>query len=330
MSQQRIRLNFGSSVLNLPKEILLDNLPMASEFSLKVLILAASDEKLLSDYDSCIDEIAKKLNRAKSDILRAVVFWRNAGVLELEDAKDDQKPSVKKTSKHLLTSVLPGYTESEAADIIASSGELKDVIALAQEMLGKVFTPADASVVVGMYDHLGLPSDYIVTLIAYCKENGKNSMRYVEKTAVNLFDEGISTTEALSAYIKRREEIDSDISGVRRLIGAQSRELTSKEKKLFTLWIEEWEYGYEVIKKAYEITIDKINEPSTAYMNKILENWHDAGLRSAEDIEASLEAYKQKKLELSAGKKSDGKQSGFETDEFFEAALARSYKRSQN
>jgi DNA replication protein DnaD len=50
-------------------------------------------------------------------------------------------------------------------------------------------------------------------------------------------------------------------------------------------------------------------------MAKILDNWHTNGIKTAEDVEKSLESYQAKqKLSMST----------FDTDDFFEAALKRS------
>ena len=150
----------------------------------------------------------------------------------------------------------------------------------------------DVSVIVTLYDYLGLGGDYIATLIAYLKQNGKKSLRYIERTALSLFDEGVDTLDALNAYIKHKEDSAENFSKIRRLIGASSRELTSREKKAFACWLDEWGFEFDVINRAYEITVDKINEPSVAYMNRVLENWHNSGLNTLEAVEVSLEAYK--------------------------------------
>ena len=48
-------------------------------------------------------------------------------------------------------------------------------------------------------------------------------------------------------------------------------------------------------------------------------------------VEASLENYKKKKAEAAHGTESEkGDESGFQTDEFFEAALRRSYRGAGN
>ena len=92
----------------------------------------------------------------------------------------------------------------------------------------------------------------------------------------------------------------------------KTRELTTKEKKFITTWVGEFGYGIDVIKKAYEMTVDAIHEPSPAYANAIIERWHKEGLADL----AAIEAAQSDKLP------SEG---SFDTDDFFEAALKRSF-----
>ena len=63
-------------------------------------------------------------------------------------------------------------------------------------------------------------------------------------------------------------------------------------------------------------------------MNKVLQNWHDAGYQTLDEVTKALERYKTEK-EQAAEIKSAGKRS-FDTDEFFELALKRSYEKIEN
>ena len=76
--------------------------------------------------------------------------------------------------------------------------------------------------------------------------------------------------------------------------------------------------SYELLSKAYDITVEKTGKLSYAYMAKILDNWHSSGIKTAEDVEKSLESYKNKqKISMST----------FDADDFFEAALERSNRK---
>ncbi len=323
---KKLKIEYGGSVLSLPRENLITALSQANEFHLKVLILAASDDMLRLDYEACGAELCRRLDCTPSALSKAMKFWSDAGVMQIVEAGTLTAPasaesgSSPRATKLLPSPTLPDYSEGQAADVIEKSPELSGIIEMCQQLVGKLFTPAETAIVVGMFDHLRLDGEYIVTLVAYCKDNGKTSLRYIEKTALSLYDEGVDSTEKLEAYIKRKERREDDLSKIRTLIGAGARQFTSKEKKTFECWLDEWQFDMDVITRAFEVTVDKINEPSLPYMNRVLENWQKSGLNTIEAVESSLEMYKKNKAEAAS------KNSGFETDEFFEAALKRSDK----
>ena len=122
----------------------------------------------------------------------------------------------------------------------------------------------------------------------------------------------------LEKYIKDRESFKSVETKLRQVFGLGERSLSSREKENFERWTIEWQFGIDVIKKAYEITVDKISKPSVPYVNKILSNWQSKGYKTVDDVEGAIEAYREKKNESEA--------SGFDTNEFFELAIKRAYK----
>ena len=75
-------------------------------------------------------------------------------------------------------------------------------------------------------------------------------------------------------------------------------------------------YGFDIIQMAYEITVNATTKPSIAYANTILERWYNEGYKTTKEIEQSIADYRRKKATGS---------SSFEVDDFFEAALQRTY-----
>ena len=79
-------------------------------------------------------------------------------------------------------------------------------------------------------------------------------------------------------------------------------------------------YGIDIVRRAYDITISATNTPSPAYANAILARWNSEGLRTAQEIDARLEQEATEK-----GNAGTTLGNSFDTDDFFEAALKRTY-----
>ena len=104
---------------------------------------------------------------------------------------------------------------------------------------------------------------------------------------------------------------------LRDLFGIGKRALIKRERDAFFRWVSEWEMPLDVITRAYEITVGATGEPSVPYTNAILEKWHAEGLTTLEAVEVA-----EAERTPAPAKNTMG---NFDTDDFFEAALKRSY-----
>jgi DnaD/phage-associated family protein len=315
-----IYFKYGKEVAVLPAAVI-SKIDRATKKDIKVLLALASLPGAAANFDSSQSELARVCGCTETELAAAVAFWRGAGVIETEEqieavaaesaVADPEKVAERASKKLERADALPNYTTEELANLLEQRREITQLIDECQNALGKMFNTHEINTVLGLNDYLGLDEQYIVLLVEYCAKLGKKSLRYVEKKAFGLVDEGVTSVDALIAYIDRTERMASLEGQIRSLFGMKDRELSTKEKKFFEKWVGKFGYGIEVIKKAYEITVDAIHEPSPAYTNAVLERWKNDGLDTIEQIEAA------------ESQKLPGEGS-FDTDDFFEAALRRS------
>lgn len=306
------KINYGSSVMVIPKEAVLKKLPTAGEAELKFLLMFLACDSDIKDYEAICEEMTKKVSLTRAELDSALAFWRGAEIIT--EANKLHK-SDKKVSKH---ATLPSYTGEELSRIIDENG-LSTVIDECQRLLGKVFNVTEVNRIASLNSYLGLSSDFILMLFVYCSEQGKLSLKYIEKTAYELYDKGVDSLEKLEEYIKVQEQKHSLESKLRTLFGWGERSLTPSEKKHISQWNDEFSYDIEIITEAYNITVNNTNKFSLPYMSKILSNWYSKGFKSLLDVKSAVEAYEKEKNE----KKNEPKDS-FDADEFFELALKRS------
>lgn len=318
--------NYGQSVLVLPASALEAN---ATATQLRVLLWLASDATL-SDKPS---QLAKLADCTAAEAKAALDFWQTAGVLT-GTGESPEKPTAAKTTpvksangaeKKPRLEQTPQYTTAELADMMEERDSLRCLIDAASNVLGKVIQKvSDIRILAAFVDYYGYEEEYVLLLLKYCKEKkGKATLGWIEKFALGLRDDyGIETTEELERWIRNDERVHSLEGKVRRMFGIKDRELLSNEKKCLVAWAE-YGYGEDVVRRAYEITVKSIKEPSVAYANSILERWHAEGLQTLAEIESRLEVERAaREAKAKANKPAGG--SSFDTDDFFEAALNRS------
>ncbi len=335
-----MKINRKNAFLPPDLEDYVTNMSASDLDELRVLVYVLSKE------ETDTEEIQNVLGLSETEVVSAVSFWRGAGLIAVSgkgsrkiqnaDPKKDtpdgeadkkNKETPAKLSASARDTDTRSYTGEEIARILEEKPELLSLLDFAQNRLEKVFSPSDISKLVYLEDYVLLTAPMIMRIIDYCVEIDKKSMRYVEKTALSIYDEGICDYDALEAYFERKRSAATAEGTVRRIVGIGARSFTSKEKEYISRWFDEFHSSEELITLAYEKTIANISKPSLAYMSKLLEVWHSKGYKTAFDVKEGAAASESKSgLDLdmfdeASAKKGDnkkGKQAGLDLDDFFE------------
>ena len=288
----------------------------ATREQLSILIALMSGEEF--SYFS----LAEKCGATREQIDTALRYWEEAGALRVirtERTVTEMTPAAETPPRKTVERVakLPHYNTDEAARYLEKNPSAASLIDCCQQELGKMFNAAEAEIIIGLLDYLSLDPEYILFLCAYLGKKGRKSLRYIEKTAISLHDAGVVTYEQLELHLSKLDKTESAERKLRDLFGIGERALIKKERDSFFCWIAEWELPLDVIERAYEITVARTKDPSVPYTNAILEKWHAEGVRTVEQVD-----------ELEAGRKAGSVMvpgSSFETEDFFDLALKRSY-----
>jgi len=134
--------------------------------------------------------------------------------------------------------------------------------------------------------------------------------------------------------VLHRKEIAHEAEGqIRTLFGSWNRQLTTAERKYIHRWTEEWCWDISIIKYAYELTVDATGKATMRYADAILKRWYENQLTTLEQIEKAEEQWQNEKEKKQSAKSkkttknsSQEERSSFDVDDFFEAALKRSYQ----
>lgn len=252
-----------------------------------------------------------------------------------ENAAEAERPIVRKTKLRRAAEV-PDYTTEELNGLLESDLDAVALVDEGQRHIGRMFNPREVAILVGLKNYLGLTNEYIFILLGHCARIGKTSMHYVESTAFGMYDEGIHDADALRAKLAERELYSSFEGRFKTMIGGRGRRLSAKESRFVNRWCLEMKLDFEMIELAYDITVDRCHEYNPAYMNGILERWFADGITTPEAVRADAEAHLKSSGGLPVGaqtgaknaaksSRADTRGASFDTDEFFEAALKRSY-----
>ena len=323
MAKKRIKYIKGE----IPENIA-DILSNADEQDLKILtllLMAAGDDGEVDD--SFLAE--QYLGISKAEVDASVKFWRGAGVIgsvrtQKKKSEGTEVSAVKTAHRNgaVESSGVENYQSAELATLLESRAVSACFVDEAQKVFGKTFNSYDTAIVVGLVDQYGFEEEAVLEILAYVLRLGKKGVKYAEKVAIGFYDEGFTTARGVTERIAVIERSREDVYRIKQIFGFGARELTKSEKEIFTRWTQSYGYELDVIRMAYDITVDAIQKPVPKYADKIIEKWHCEGLRTVEDIEK----YESAKREGAKAQSENDPQKSYEVDDFFEAALKRSFE----
>lgn len=149
-----------------------------------MLLLLARAEADGGEFDP--SAAANELGIAESDVRSSLKFWRGAGVLgralrkkAISAEAAGAPPESAAAADTANTRALPErraakYTSEELCRIASADEGFRVLIDMAQQTAGHIFNTPEIEIIAGLYSHLGLSAEYILTLLNYyVKRKGK-------------------------------------------------------------------------------------------------------------------------------------------------------------
>ena len=316
----KLLMNYGTDAVLLPAAVI-EHLNKASKRDIEVLMLLAADPMSRVDLAAAYATAGARLALSTAEIEASLAFWRGTGIISTVEGGESvsvaRTPAAEAPAPRRVTDRgMPVYSSEELGGVLERRGELAGLIDACQRTFGKIFNTGEVSIIAGMVDFLGFDGEYVLLLLSHCVRMEKKSLRYAEKLALSLHDEGVTDSAVLEERLHRIEVMASGVGKLRTMFGISSRSLTTKEKAMIEGWLCTMGYGEDVLKLAYEITVDSIGKASIPYANSILERWHTEGYKTLEDVQRAIADYRSKKNNGNAN---------FDVDDFLEAALKRTF-----
>ena len=192
----------------------------------------------------------------------------------------------------------------DAGHLAARMSESESVRYLMQEAeatLGKTLSPAMTSLLLTVTDDYGLPVEVTVMLLHYAKEVQKTGTAYIDSVARDWAESGIFTLEAAERKLQELSQRRLAWGMVESAAGLPRRSPSKREEEAATRWVYQWGFSREMLSAAYDRCADNTGKFSAAYINKVLEGWYNAGIRTVEQLQ---EAERQKQEEQKKDQKS--------------------------
>ena len=263
-----------------------------------------------------ISTIADCLNNTENDILRAFRYWESQGLLRTERDADGKVICL----ELLKNAAQNSSADTQAADSTKASGtasavlqeirrdaprkvaeidqfraqkEIRSLLFIAEQYLGKTLTHAEMDAITYFYDTLHMSADLIEYLLESCVESGHKSMHYIQKVAFSWAEAGIETV----AQAKEESRLYSrSCYTVLNAFGIKNRGPAASELDYIRKWSEEYAFAPDIIEEACRRTIMATHQPSFEYADSILKKWHERDIRSLNDVARLDEEYQKDRI----------------------------------
>lgn len=248
----------------------------------KLLAAASPDASLLYLYMKAgnpLPSAGAELSLSPSRVNCAAATLRQLGLIA------DERPSP------MLPGERPSYSEQDVLTAMDEDNTFRGLYSEVQRLLGKTLNTEELKILLGFTRYLGMPADVISVLVCYCKDRARQrgslrnpSLRTIEKEAYAWAEQGIETVEDAAAFIREQNLRNSRLSRLKGILQIRGRNLTAAEERYAQSWLD-MGLQEDLLSMAYERTCLNTGGLNWAYMNKIIQRWHQQGFVSAEDVQ---------------------------------------------
>lgn len=225
--------------------------------------------------------LASSLNLLESDIMNALNYWNDQGVIKLTQIDKMGNYNLEFIDLSDESIELPKQVDLlEALDSSNTKGMLKDI----EILLGRPLSPNEMSIYLNWQREFGFSSELILLLIEYCVSKGKSDPRYIEKVALSWHDMKITTIEQAQNLIKKTEDKWINIRKILTYLGINNTDIMKPQQELIEKWLFIYKFQIEVILKACDICFERLNRADFKYIDGILGKWNKNDIKTLEDI----------------------------------------------
>lgn len=226
--------------------------------------------------------LASSLNLLESDIINALNYWNDEGVLKLTpiDKMGNFDVSFIDLSAETKTTNNQINLLDELSDQ-TNNGMLRDI----EMLLGRPLSPSEFTTYIGWKKQFNFTSELILLLIEYCVSKGKNNSRYMEKVAIAWNEMNITTIDEAQNYIRKTEDKWGTYREILKFLGIRNSDIMKPQEDMLEKWTTKYNFSLDVIKKACDICFQRLNRADFKYIDGILSSWHKDNLQTLKDIE---------------------------------------------
>lgn len=273
------------------------------------------------EVQASLSSIADFFFCTETDVVRALKYWEKAGILALTQDGNGIVTGIRllplSVPEHARTTVLQDAMKTAAAaaepspaaekkapvqepqkpkplssgriQALKDNEEIRQLLFLSEQYLGRTLSPTDIGRLLYFYDELHFSAELLEYLVEYCVSKGSTSLHYIEKVGLAWHESGITTVEMAK---QETTTYNRKYFPILKAFGIRGRNPIPREITDMDRWLTEYGFSQELILEACTRTIAQTGQPSFSYAEGILSKWKSQNVRSLSDIQALDEQHR--------------------------------------
>ncbi len=299
LEQNDLPMLFSST--ELPDVFFTEYLSQASGDYIKIYLYIV----FLSKYgkDVKINDLSKKLNIDFKTIQEGIKYWEDNGVITKKNTGYIIN-NLQEIELHKLYKPKVSLSAESIKQTAQNQYRAKAIENINNLFFQGIMSPSWYSDIDLWFKKYSFDEEVMIALFQYCYNRSALHRNYIQTVAEAWFKSNVKTFSDLDSLFEKQEKLNTLYKSIGKKLG-YTRALTEYEKGYIEKWTIEYAFGLNIIEIALKKTTAKTN-PNFDYLDKLLSDWHDRGLKTVEEIENFLSEFKQKNKDIKKLEKNTG------------------------
>lgn len=247
----------------------------------------------LSKYnkDIKINDLSKKLSLPFNVIQDAVKYWEDLGIITKKNTGYIIN-NLQEIELHKLYKPKVSLSTEDIEKNVQSQSRARAIENINTSFFQGMMSPSWYSDIDLWFKKYSFDEQVMIALFRYCFEKSALHRNYVQVVADAWFKNNIKTFTDLDDYFQKQEKLNKMKKQIAKKLGI-NRTLSQYEDAYIEKWIIDFGYDLSVIEIALKRTTSKAN-PTFDYIDKLICDWKERGLKTADDVNKFLLEFKQK------------------------------------
>lgn len=243
------------------------------------------------DKDIKLNDLSKRLDISLAYIQSALNYWEEKGVITKKSngyiLNDLQEIELNKLYSPKIT-LSPEAIENNEKNQTRS----RAIKSINNNCFQGIMSPAWYSDIDLWFKKYGFDEQVMISLFEHCYRSNKLNKNYVQAVAEAWSKDNIKTFQDLENYFQKKEKLNIIKKDIAKKL-RRYNPFTEYEENYIERWVVEYGYTMDVINIALKKTTSKAN-PTFDYFDKLITNWHENNLKTAEDVTNYIQETKTK------------------------------------